>query len=412
MIVSSATSRSACLVNIYLHVARAVDDFILVNTMDGADDYGEVAQANPAQFIGPADEQGIPVAERRERANKMADHKKWNTMLFSFLVLLVLDDNLRAMLQKAKRDGYAALKILRAQCYREPNNLTLAELDRVWLAFTFKDVGMNADTFANALRFLAALNEKRPVGRKKTSSDIVIKMRSPASRPTSVHRCAVYASDVELSAPKEERRYWVPAANGIPGYRYWQMMQRHLEPIYRASFRVGGITSPGAHADSALLTTNRIHQAEAFAVDSAPLLSVADIEQNGLRICYRCSGIGHPFSSCGNTANIVVGIDAAIVFLQQHQQGRSRDTKRARQGRGAGHGAGRGAGHRAPTLAWALLTADDEVDNTALAIGGLLLGSDDVAFHGSGYTHGSGLGDNDYSGFDHGSGIADYGDHD
>ena len=42
------------------------------------------------------------------------------------------------------------------------------------------------------------------------------------------------------------------------------------------------LTSPGAHADDAMLTANRNNHAEAFAVDSAPTLSLADIERNGV----------------------------------------------------------------------------------------------------------------------------------
>jgi hypothetical protein len=43
------------------------------------------------------------------------------------------------------------------------------------------------------------------------------------------------------------------------------------------------LTSPGAHAEGALLMTNRNNHAEAFAVKSAPTLSLADIETGGSR---------------------------------------------------------------------------------------------------------------------------------
>lgn len=156
----------------HLHGARSVDEFSLANTMDGSDDYGEVVQAGPERIIGPVNKPGISATKRRERANKMEDnkmedHKKRNSMVYSFLVLFILYDNLKIMLHEAIRDGYAALWILRAQCYREPNNLTLAEIDRVWLAFTFKDMGIDADTFVKAPRFLHSLNKKRSATRKK-----------------------------------------------------------------------------------------------------------------------------------------------------------------------------------------------------------------------------------------------------
>ena len=81
------------------------------------------------------------------------------------------------------------------------------------------------------------LNKKRTASRKKSSSDIVIKMLTcftPAFSSAPLSTQAVYE---ELSATKDKRRYWVPAAVGVPGYRYWRKIQ-----IYRESFHAGGIT--------------------------------------------------------------------------------------------------------------------------------------------------------------------------
>ncbi len=109
-------------------------------------------------------------------------------------------------------DGYKALQCLHDHCFREPNDLTVQQLDSTWIAFTPNGVGINADSLSNAILFLNALNAKRPISRRKSEDDIVVKLLSlftPEFCPTILTMCMV-----ELSAAEADRRYWVNDANG------------------------------------------------------------------------------------------------------------------------------------------------------------------------------------------------------
>ena len=107
-------------------------------------------------------------------------------------------------------------------------------------------VGINANSPSNAILFLNALNAKRPLGRRKSEDNIVVKLLSlftPELCPTISTMCMV-----ELSAAEGDRRYWVNGAN--EGHRCWKLLRSHLEPIYRATFNRGGFY--GARRGSAV----------------------------------------------------------------------------------------------------------------------------------------------------------------
>ena len=171
----------------------------------------------------------MPLTER-ERKLMMADHTKPNLLVYSHVYSPITDPNMKKMIQSTpgvQFDGCKALQCLRDHCFREPNDLTVQQLDSTWIAFTPNDVGINADSLSNAILFLNALNAKRPLGHRKSEDNIVIKLLSlftPELCPTISTMCMV-----ELSAAEADRRYWVNNTNG--GHRCWKLLRAHLEPI-------------------------------------------------------------------------------------------------------------------------------------------------------------------------------------
>ena len=67
--------------------------------MNGEDDYGEVSQADPERFIGPVDDENANAADRRERKLMLADHTKRNSLVYSHVLSLITDSNLKKMIQ-------------------------------------------------------------------------------------------------------------------------------------------------------------------------------------------------------------------------------------------------------------------------------------------------------------------------
>jgi hypothetical protein len=99
--------------------ADAGDIFSLEEPLLGTDTYGAVMQANPATA------QPVPpntVAQTRYYNR----HIRRQRILASILISHIGEPNLKRMIQAAHpRDGYEAWLLLRASCFREPNDLTL-----------------------------------------------------------------------------------------------------------------------------------------------------------------------------------------------------------------------------------------------------------------------------------------------
>ena len=80
--------------------------------MNGEDDYGEVSQADPERFIGPVDDENANAADRRERKLMLADHTKRYSLVYSHVLSLITDPNLKKMIQSTpgvQFDRYKAL---------------------------------------------------------------------------------------------------------------------------------------------------------------------------------------------------------------------------------------------------------------------------------------------------------------
>ncbi len=100
--------------------------------MNGEDYYSEVSQADPERFIGPVDDENANAADRRQHKLMLADYTKRNSLVYSHVLSLITDPNLKKMIQSTpgvRFDGYKALQCLRDHRFREPNNLTVQQLD-------------------------------------------------------------------------------------------------------------------------------------------------------------------------------------------------------------------------------------------------------------------------------------------
>jgi len=101
--------------------------------MEGTDEYGAVNQADPALALRLPSDPALTAAERRQATEMMRMHRRRNRVLASYVICHLLDENLRTMVKAAHpTDGYAAAQMVRAHCYREPNNITILQMNRTW----------------------------------------------------------------------------------------------------------------------------------------------------------------------------------------------------------------------------------------------------------------------------------------
>jgi len=152
-------------------------------------------------------------------------------MLASILITHITDDNLKRMIQAAHpRDGYEAWLLLKTNCYREPNDLALQEMDNMWNDCNFMSVGIDENSINNTIRFLHHLNSRRPAAKQYDEDQIVVKLLgcfSPAI-------CESIAHDAmrELAATPHERRFVHPALPGAPaGSRSTQKLRKSTLPL-------------------------------------------------------------------------------------------------------------------------------------------------------------------------------------
>jgi len=114
------------------------DDFSLLEAMEGTDEYGAVNQADPALALRLPSDPALTAAERRQATEMMrmcacTAAATRNRVLASYVICHLLDENLRTMVKAAHpTDGYAAAQMVRAHCYREPNNITILQMNRTW----------------------------------------------------------------------------------------------------------------------------------------------------------------------------------------------------------------------------------------------------------------------------------------
>lgn len=353
----------------------ASDLYSLLDTLEGSDTYGAVSQADPnlARPIPPVN---------------AADTKDWNRhirrnrMLASILITHITDDNLKRMIQAAHpRDGYEAWLLLKTNCYREPNDLALQEMDKMWNDCNFTSVGIDENSINNMIRFLHHLNSRRPAAKQYDEDQIVVKLLgcfSPAI-------CESIAHDAmrELAATPDERRFVRPALPGAPaGSRSTQKLLELMEPLWRMTFQKGGIKGGrrGHAADGALRVdaapdddddtaffTRGGHGGGGRRPQLRTALPPAEIAARNLPRCFRCQGIGHVASDCGNSADTIISIADAQAMLAQQQQQR-------RPAAIVGRPPARPAASRRPTPATAFRR-----DRALLVDGNPVGGADDAA---------------------------------
>jgi hypothetical protein len=93
------------------------------------------------------------------------------------------------MIQAAHpRDGHEAWLLRKANCYREPNDLTLQEIDKMWNDCSCTSVGIDENSINNMIRFLHHFNSRRPAAKQYDEEQIVVKLYSDASRLPSASR--------------------------------------------------------------------------------------------------------------------------------------------------------------------------------------------------------------------------------
>jgi hypothetical protein len=94
------------------------------------------------------------------------------------------------MIQAASpRDGYEAWLLLKSNCYREVNDLTLRAMNRTWADCDFKSV-RTAYSITNMIRYLHRLNDLRPAANQFTETQIVEKLLSCFTADISESPCA------------------------------------------------------------------------------------------------------------------------------------------------------------------------------------------------------------------------------
>jgi hypothetical protein len=82
-------------------------------------------------------------------------HIRRQRILASILISHIGAPNLKLMIQAAHpRDGYEAWLLLRANCLREPNDLTLLVMNKTWADCDFKSMGIDESSLNNTTRNL------------------------------------------------------------------------------------------------------------------------------------------------------------------------------------------------------------------------------------------------------------------
>lgn len=304
------------------------DDFSLLEAMEGTDEYGAVNQADPALALRLPSDPALTAAERRQATEMMRMHRRRNRVLASYVICHLLDENLRTMVKAAHpTDGYAAAQMVRAHCYREPNNITILQMNRTWADCDFSSVGIDEHTINNMIRFLYGLNTRRPAARRYTEDEIVEKMLS-CFKP-GISEALSHTAMVELATDIEHCRFIYPVAAGagLPARRSLQALLEFMEPLWRLSFQQGGIRGGrrGHAADGALLATDEDDTAFLARANRRPPprrpapVPTSEIAQRNLPRCFRCQGIGHIASLCANPADTVVTLNDAMNILRVAQ---------------------------------------------------------------------------------------------
>lgn len=88
------------LLRAHLPHARAAIEWSLTSTMKGDDDYGDISQADLDLYIGSTDNKDATAAARKERKLMWADHYKRNSLVYSHVLSLITDVNLKDMIKE------------------------------------------------------------------------------------------------------------------------------------------------------------------------------------------------------------------------------------------------------------------------------------------------------------------------
>lgn len=306
------------------------DDFSLGDTLAGVDPFG----ANDPEADAHAALSSVPAARTRKA------HERRNRILASFVLGHLLDENLKSMIRAAHpSDGYASFQLVKDQCFREPNDVSILQMDKLWSECDFSIVGIDENSVNNMIRHLHQLNSRRPAARRHSEEEIVCKLLSIFT--PGINESLSTIAMVELGAPADERRFQRAADGANPASRDQQKLLRFMEPLWRLQFQQGGIRGGrrGHQADGALqvdtvdsdeaafLMQHRRPRGVGFNVPSrttattrartpAPV-PASEIAQRNLSRCFRCQGIGHVASQCGNPPDTVITTSAAIEILRQ-----------------------------------------------------------------------------------------------
>lgn len=204
------------------------------------------ARSHTENFIGPVDDENANAADQRERKLILADHNKRISLVYSHLLLLITDLNLKNMIKNTPGTQF--------NCYRLFNSYVAS-------ATASPTTSTSCNWMPRGLRSTSLMSGSTRTQSTMPSSSSTRSMRSTPSHGAR-RRTRLWSSSftpdicstismmcmVELSAAEADRRYWVSGVNGERGHRCWRMLHDHLEPIYCQMFKLGGIH--GAHRSS------------------------------------------------------------------------------------------------------------------------------------------------------------------
>ena len=157
--------------------------YSVLDTINGADMCGEIKEAGEENMYKKYTEKNAAGKEKtitptpHDHRTWQEGHKRRNANLFSLLLAHLVSDNLVRMLtQSANGDGYNAWKLLKAYCYRVPNDLGMSLPAKRWQDTNFDSVGIDRNTISNMILHLHAINSEFPDEYKKTADEIARKM--------------------------------------------------------------------------------------------------------------------------------------------------------------------------------------------------------------------------------------------